>query len=270
MSDQVIRWTGSSGEEYTYWVFPIYTDLGPKVLDGSFDPEELNSDRFDVGAVKIIADGSIQGYTGYLSAPYHVPYHGDTEYRGHPVVAREELFELVENYHGAGIQLAIHANGDAAIDNVIDAFRAAQQSHPNKDPRLILIHSQMAREDQLDRMAELGVTMVPTLVTYKALAELGAKLGLPQRNIAKNDGVFEAGQSSIAVAKAAGVELGFGTDLLGEAQPWQNREFAIRAALEPAVDVLRSMYVVNARLCGLEGEVGVIAPGMAADVVVAD
>ena len=139
-------------------VFPIYTDLGPKVLDGSFDPEELNSDRFDVGAVKIIADGSIQGYTGYLSAPYHVPYHGDAEYRGHPVVAREELFELVENYHSAGIQLAIHANGDAAIDNVIDAFRAAQQSHPNKDPRLILIHSQMAREDQLDDMQELGIT----------------------------------------------------------------------------------------------------------------
>lgn len=129
-------------------------------------------------------------------------------------------------------------------------------------------HGNMVDAPTAARMAELGVTMVPTLVTYKALAELGAKLGLPQRNISKNDGVFEAGQSSIAVAKAAGVELGFGTDLLGEAQPWQNREFAIRAALEPAVDVLRSMYVVNARLCGLEGEVGIIAPDTAADVVV--
>ena len=64
------------------------------------------------------------------------------------------------------------------------------------------------------------------------------------------------------------MELGFGTDLLGEAQPRQNRELAIRAELEPAADVLRSMYVTNPRLCGLAGEVGVLAPGTAADVVV--
>jgi hypothetical protein len=139
-------------------VFPIYSELGPQLLDGSFDPEKLNSERFIIGAVKIISDGSIQGYTGYLSQPYHVPYHGDAGYRGHPVVSREELFELVANYHGADIQLAIHANGDAAIDNVIDAFREAQKIHPRVDPRLILIHSQMAREDQLDAMQALGIT----------------------------------------------------------------------------------------------------------------
>ncbi len=80
--------------------------------------------------------------------------------------------------------------------------------------------------------------------------------------------MFEAGQRSIEVAKRAGVELGFGTDLLGEAQPWQNQEFAIRAELEPAVDVLRSMYQVNARLCALEGQVGVLAPGASADIVI--
>ena len=118
------------------------------------------------------------------------------------------------------------------------------------------------------RMAELGVTMVPTLVTYAAMSELGAKSGLPERNLEKNQGVFDHGRHSIAVARDAGVSLGFGTDLLGEAQPWQNREFAIRAELEPAVDVLRAMYVVNARLCGLEGRIGVIAPGASADVVV--
>lgn len=118
------------------------------------------------------------------------------------------------------------------------------------------------------RMAELDVTMVPTLVTYWAMAELGAKSGLPQRNLDKNAGVFELGRSSIEVAKRAGVRLGFGTDLLGEAQPWQNREFAIRAELEPAVDVLRAMYHVNPRLCGLEGTIGVVRPGAAADLVV--
>ncbi|MCP4226844.1 MAG: amidohydrolase family protein [Actinomycetia bacterium] len=121
-----------------------------------------------------------------------------------------------------------------------------------------------------DRMPQQGVAMVPTLVTYKAMAEIGVKAGLPQLNADKNEGVFEAGQSSIEVAKRAGVELGFGTDLLGEAQPWQNQEFAIRASLEPAADVLRSMYVVNARLCGMEGEIGTVAPGTAADVVITE
>lgn len=120
------------------------------------------------------------------------------------------------------------------------------------------------------RMAELGVTMVPTLVTYAAMAEMGAKAGMPQRNLDKNQGVFEQGRSSIEVAKNAGVALGFGTDLLGEAQPWQNREFAIRAELEQAEDVLHSMYVVNARLCGLTGEIGVLSVGASADVVVSE
>jgi imidazolonepropionase-like amidohydrolase len=120
------------------------------------------------------------------------------------------------------------------------------------------------------RMAELGVTMVPTLVTYAAMQELGAKAGLPERNLAKNHGVFELGQRSIEVARAAGVELGFGTDLLGEAQPWQNREFAIRAELESAADVLTSMYRVNVRLCGLDGRIGLLAPGASADVVVSN
>jgi imidazolonepropionase-like amidohydrolase len=117
-------------------------------------------------------------------------------------------------------------------------------------------------------MAELAVTMVPTLVTYQAMAEIGAKLGLPERNVSKNEGVFDAGRRSIEVAKQAGVELGFGTDLLGEAQSWQNRELAIRAELEPTVDVLRSIYHTNARLCRLEGEIGVVRPGACADVLV--
>lgn len=129
-------------------------------------------------------------------------------------------------------------------------------------------HANLIDPPTAARMAELDVTMVPTLVTYWAMAELGAKSGLPQRNLDKNAGVFELGRSSIAIAKRAGVPLGFGTDLLGEAQPWQNREFAIRAELEPAADVLRSMYQVNPRLCGLTGTIGVLQPGAAADVVV--
>lgn len=139
-------------------VMPKSDMAGPKLLDGSLDPEALNSDDFYVGAVKITSDGSIQGYTGYLSHPYHQPYHGDADYRGYPVLSREALTEQVVRYHRAGYQLNIHANGDAAIDNVIHAFREAQRVAPREDARLVIIHSQMVREDQLDAMKALGIS----------------------------------------------------------------------------------------------------------------
>ena len=129
-------------------------------------------------------------------------------------------------------------------------------------------HGNLIDDATATQMAELGVTMVPTLVTYKAMAEVGAKVGMPQVNVDKNSGVFESGCASIEIARRAGVELGFGTDLLGELQTWQNREFRIRAELEPAADVLRSIYHTNARLCGLQGEIGRVAPGALADIVV--
>lgn len=131
-------------------------------------------------------------------------------------------------------------------------------------------HGNLIDADTAHHLADLGVVLVPTLVTYQAMDELGAKVGLPEVNQRKNQGVFEAGQRSIEVARAAGVELGLGSDLLGESQSRQNRELAIRAGLEPAVDVLRSMYVTNPRLCGLEGEVGVVVPGALADLVISE
>ena len=127
------------------------------LLDGRFAFESPDPLWIRRGAAKIIGDGSIQGYTGYLSAPYHAPPGDDPDYRGYPTIAREELIELVTRYHAQGLQVAVHGNGDACIDNILDAFEAAQRAHPRPDPRHLVIHAQMARDDQLDRMAELGV-----------------------------------------------------------------------------------------------------------------
>ena len=133
-----------------------------------------------------------------------------------------------------------------------------------------LEHGNLVDAATASHLAGLGTTVVPTLVTYWAFRDHAEKFGFPERNQAKNDGLFEQGRAAIGLFRDAGVELGFGTDLLGEAQPYQNQEFAIRAELEPAVDVLRSMYVTNVRLCDLVGKVGTVSPGAYGDLVVTD
>jgi hypothetical protein len=136
------------------WPLPETADA---ILAGELEAPDGDPLRVRVGAVKLITDGSIQGYTGYLSEPYHVPPGDDPEYRGYPRIPRDELFELVARYHAAGLQLAMHGNGDASIEDILDAYEQAQRDHPREDARPIVIHAQMTRDDQLDRMAELGV-----------------------------------------------------------------------------------------------------------------
>jgi len=144
-------------------MMPIRLTLYPrapatyKILDGSLSTETKHPEMIRIGATKIIADGSIQGYTGYLRESYHVPYHGDEHYRGYPTMPREKLVELVTDMYKNKRQVAIHGNGDAAIDDILDAVEAANKKYPNPDARPIIIHAQMAQEDQLDRMKDLGV-----------------------------------------------------------------------------------------------------------------
>lgn len=139
-------------------LWPEHDRMGTAVLAGEVDRDAYRTDLFEVGALKIIADGSIQGYTGYLREPYFTAYNGDASYRGYPTIDRESLRRVVVEYHRAGWQLAIHGNGDASIDDILDAVEAAQADRPDTDARTILIHAQMAREDQLDRMKRLAVT----------------------------------------------------------------------------------------------------------------
>ena len=139
-------------------LWPFYDSLGQELLKGEKQAADFESSKLHLGPVKITADGSIQGFTGYLSAPYHTPFHGDETYRGYPTIPRKELTRIVKRFHKAGFQLAIHGNGDASIDDIIHAFSEAQKAHYREDPRLIVVHAQMARDDQLARMKALGMT----------------------------------------------------------------------------------------------------------------
>ena len=139
-------------------LFPLFEEVGEQLLNSSATLDSFARARVSVPRVKIIADGSIQGYTGYLSAPYHEPYKGDADYRGYASVPREILFEQVAGLYERRIQVAIHCNGDASIEDGLDAIEYAMQQHPWPEARPLMIHAQMTREDQIARMAELGVT----------------------------------------------------------------------------------------------------------------
>jgi imidazolonepropionase-like amidohydrolase len=119
-------------------------------------------------------------------------------------------------------------------------------------------------------MASKGAFLVPTLVTYFAIEEFGRSLHFPEGSLRKVRDVLDAGLGSLELARDAGVEIGFGTDLLGETHDQQSREFAIRAEALSPQEILRSATLTNARILGREGELGVIAPGALADLLVVE
>jgi predicted amidohydrolase YtcJ len=114
---------------------------------------ESNNDKLHYGIVKLVVDGSIQGFTARLRWP---GYHNGAP-NGLWYIAPEELPRLVEIYHKAGIQLHIHTNGDEATELALDAIEAAQTAMPRPDHRHTLQHCQMADAALFRRMKALGV-----------------------------------------------------------------------------------------------------------------
>jgi imidazolonepropionase-like amidohydrolase len=119
-------------------------------------------------------------------------------------------------------------------------------------------------------MAKREAFLVPTLVAYDAISRHAAEFGMGPESLEKNKIVLEAGLRSLELAKRAGVRMAFGSDLLGQLQPDQSKEFLLRGqALSPR-EIIHSATIVGAELLGRVGELGVIAPGALADLLVVD
>ncbi|SMB90310.1 hypothetical protein SAMN00017405_1297 [Desulfonispora thiosulfatigenes DSM 11270] len=133
------------------------------VMNPSYELIETNpelsfeSDKLTLGGVKSFADGSIQGYTAYLSKPYYKPGNNADNYNGYPWMSYDELLEKVKNIHNANQQCVIHGNGDAAIGDIIRAYRTAQEENPRDDCRHVIVHCQTASEEQLDEIKSLNI-----------------------------------------------------------------------------------------------------------------
>lgn len=137
--------------------------LVPALASATHGPEQAiakiealrgaGNDKLHYGIVKLVVDGSIQGFTARLRWP---GYHNGAA-NGLWYIAPEELPRLVGLYHKAGIQLHIHTNGDEATELALDAVEQAQTAHPRPDHRHTLQHCQMADAAQFRRMKALGM-----------------------------------------------------------------------------------------------------------------
>ncbi len=235
-------------------------DLGPAL--------GLPAGRLIAGPVKMFQDGAIQAYTAALTEPY---FDAPDE---HGVKIHDPAFLSSEimRFHKLGLQIAIHGNGDSAIDDILNGYEAALEAHPGADHRHRIEHCQTARPDQLERMARLGGT---SSVFINHLWHFG------DRHISRFLGPDRAHRlEPLASMSRLGIRWGLHSDFpVTEVDPlmgiWLavNRQTSGGQAIgaDEAVDVemaLRGFGPDAAYLAFQEGRMGTIAPGYYADFVV--
>jgi hypothetical protein len=115
-----------------------------------------------IAGLKMTLDGSPQGKTAWLSKPYFVPPEGqDASYLGYPAMTEEQVETEIMDAYAQNRQVLAHCNGDAAIDRYLDAIEKAVAKYGLKDRRIVLIHGQTMRKDQISRLKALNV--IPSL-----------------------------------------------------------------------------------------------------------
>jgi len=172
--------------------------------------------------------------------------------------SRDEIAAMVEEADNAGLYVAAHVYTDKSIRRCVE-LGVHSLEHCN------LIEPETAR-----LAAQKGCIAVPTLVAYDALALEGEMLGLGAAEFAKIETVRSGGLRSLEIMRDAGLPMAFGSDLLGELRKYHCMEFEILAKVLTPAEIIRSATTIGAKLCRLEGQVGVIAQGAFADLLVLD
>jgi len=228
-------------------------------------------DRLRVGGIKIIADGTIDNCTAGLSKPYSNGESSD------PIWDAAALNPVVAAADAAGLQVAIHAIGDAAITLAVDAIENAIKVNGSSGQRHRIEHLEYARQEDIERMGKLGITasMQPVHLDPAFLDNWKALLG-PER----------ASQGwAWPLYQAAGSTLVFGTDTpTAPYLPLLNMYLGStrKSPSRPELPALRpdwALTLEQAIECGtresawaarLDHVTGMLRPGLAADLVVLD
>jgi imidazolonepropionase-like amidohydrolase len=119
-------------------------------------------------------------------------------------------------------------------------------------------------------MAAKGMFLVANLVTYYSMREKAAQFGMSGDMLAKNELVIDGGLRSLEICKRAGVPVAYGTDLLGQLQVDQSREFTIRRQVLSPIEIIRSATIIGAQILRQEGKLGTVQSGAYADLLLVD
>ncbi|GIU99750.1 MAG: amidohydrolase [Actinomycetota bacterium] len=236
--------------------YPVTTDVGRAI--------ELGLPR--VGG-DLPVDGSIGARTAWLREPYR-----DAGHRGTAFLAGEELATFLRDGHLAGLQVGVHAIGDAALAAVIEAWEAVYRALDSRGRRHLrarrhrIEHAEMLEPDLLERAAMLGLALS---VQPSFDAAWGGPGGLYEQALgAERAGAMNPFRSILA----RGMEMGAGSDspivtidpMAAIAAFEGHHEPSERLLREEAV---RAHTIGGARLAHQEGKKGALEPGAHADLV---
>jgi imidazolonepropionase-like amidohydrolase len=169
-----------------------------------------------------------------------------------------EIAASVEEAHNFGRYVLAHAYTPEAITRAVEnGVRTIE-------------HGNLIDEKSARLMAGRKALMVANLVTYYAMKERGRALGLSADMLAKNEIVIDGGLRSLEICKRAGVPVAYGSDLLGQLQVEQSREFLYRAEVLSPIEIIRQATLVGADVVRQAGKLGVVEPGAFADLIVVD
>jgi imidazolonepropionase-like amidohydrolase len=169
-----------------------------------------------------------------------------------------EVAAAVEEAHAFGRYVCAHAYSPEAIT------RAAEGGVRTIE------HGNLIDEKSAGLMAKNGMFLVANLVAYYAMRERAKEFGMTPEMLEKNDLVIDGGLKSLEICKRAGVPVAYGSDLLGQLQVDQSREFLLRSEVVKPIDIVRSATTVAAKVIRQEGKLGCVKPGAFADLIVVD
>jgi imidazolonepropionase-like amidohydrolase len=199
--------------------------------------------RRGVDQIKIMASGGISS----PSDPVDYDQYSD-----------EEITAAVDEARRAGKYVAAHAYMSSAIARAVSlGVRTIE-------------HGNFLDEATARVMAERGAILVPTLVVYRRVVRHAAEIGISAFHLAKAEEVLATGTRSLEIAHRAGVKMALGTDLFRAPKQYQAEELQIRAEALPVAEVLRSATIIGAEVVRKPHELGRVAEGYLADLLVVD
>lgn len=131
-------------------------------------------------------------------------------------------------------------------------------------------HGTLIDDETAAFVAQRGAYIVPTMAIIAALLDYGRKMGLSAVSQEKMEAAGRTAVEGLEIMRKAGIKIGFGTDLLGATYTMRDAEFVTRRKVFTAVEILRQATSMGAEILMRPGELGCIAPGAFADMIVVD